>query len=106
MPDPTRLRAVLSPLVDRALELGLDVGGLDGPCGPPLCAFGADPRVASLRSLEAPVSFRHKIAACGSCVVASACFGVRGEQVELYGDACVAPISRRPVLDAGVPGNV
>lgn len=105
MPDPTRLRAVLSPLLDRALELGLDVGGLDGPCGPPLCAFGADPRVASLRPLEAPVSFRHKIAACEGCAVASACFGVRGEQVELYGDACVAPIARRPPRDDQVTWN-
>lgn len=91
-PDPTLLRAELRRAIDRALALGLAPHGLDGPCGPQLCAFGADPRVASLRPIPEPVDFRRKLPACDACAVRHACFGVRDADVALYGDACVAPV--------------
>jgi MoaA/NifB/PqqE/SkfB family radical SAM enzyme len=94
-PEPGLLRAELRRALDRALALGLHPHGLDGPCGPQLCAFGADPRVASLAPVPEPVDFRHKLPACEGCAVADACFGVRDSDVALYGDACVAPVGQR-----------
>jgi uncharacterized Fe-S cluster-containing radical SAM superfamily protein len=93
IPDPVRLRAILGPTIDRALQLGISVRGLDGPCGPQLCAYGADPRVARLSPVgHDDLEFRGQIKACEGCVVREACRGPRHVQVERYGDACVAPI--------------
>ena len=92
VPEPVALRAALR----RALALDLHPHGLDGPCGPPLCAFGADPRVADLRPVPGPVDFRHQPAPCADCAVRTACFGVRTADVQLYGDACVAPLAEVP----------
>ena len=95
IPDPVRLRAILGPTIDRALALGIAVRGLDGPCGPQLCAYGADPRIARLEPVgRDDLEFRGQIPACEGCSVRAACRGPRHVQVERYGDACVAPILR------------
>ena len=39
VPEPEPRRAALRPAIARALELGLDLGGVAGPGGVPLCAF-------------------------------------------------------------------
>lgn len=96
VPDPEKMRRVLRPTIDRAFALGIAVRGLDGPCGPPLCAFGADRRVASLTPVPESIDFRMHLPACESCAVKSACFGVRRVQVERYGESCVAPIEDAP----------
>jgi uncharacterized Fe-S cluster-containing radical SAM superfamily protein len=93
IPDPVRLRAILGPTIDRAIALGIAVRGLDGPCGPQLCAYGADPRVTRLEPVRHDeLHFRRQLPACEGCAVRHACRGPRNVQVERYGDACVAPI--------------
>ena len=96
VPEPARLRAALAKAIDRAFALGIRARGLDGPCGPALCAFGADPRVTALRPVPGPVDFRVHLPPCERCAVKPACFGVRREDAELFGDACVAPIDACP----------
>jgi MoaA/NifB/PqqE/SkfB family radical SAM enzyme len=96
VPDPARLRAALRKAIDRAFVLGIVVRGLDGPCGPPLCAFDADERVISGKPISGPVDFRRKVPACDRCAVQSACFGVRGVDVDLFAETCVRPIERWP----------
>ena len=94
VPEPARLRAALREAIDRAFVLGIVVRGLDGPCGPALCAFDADERILSGKPIPGPVEFRRKVAACDRCAVQSACFGVRHVDVELFGETCVTPIER------------
>ncbi len=96
VPEPERLRAVLSKTIDRAFSLGIEVSGLDGPCGPPLCAFGADRRITKLEPIPEQLDGRTYLAACDDCAVRSACFGVRIADVELYGDACASPLAEVP----------
>ena len=96
VPDPARVRVELPKAIDRALALGVTLHSLEGPCGPPLCAFGADPRVTRLDPVPGQVNFRHYLPACGGCAVQGACFGLRPEQTRVYGDACAAPILERP----------
>ena len=96
VPDPTLLRAVLPRVIDRALALGIRVTGLDGPCGPQLCAFSADPRVTSLAPISEPLDFRVHLPGCDRCAVRAACFGVRRAQAERHGDACIAPLATAP----------
>ncbi len=96
VPDPARVREELPRVIDRALALGLDVLGLDGPCGPQLCAFGADRRVTSGSPVTERLEFRVHVSACDGCAVRDACFGVRPEQLARFGDACVAPLVTRP----------
>jgi sulfatase maturation enzyme AslB (radical SAM superfamily) len=96
LPEPTRLRMALRKTIDRAMELGIHVEGLDGPCGPPLCAFGADPRITSLRPVPEPLGFRTYLPPCEGCSVRHACFGVRTADAEMYGDACALPILQKP----------
>lgn len=98
LPEPGQLRAALRETIERAVAVGLELDGLDGPCGPALCAFGADPRVVTLRPIPdaRAASFRVKLPACQGCSVADACFGVRPEEHALYGDGVVEPIVTRP----------
>ncbi len=96
VPDPARLRAALRRAIDRAFVLGIVVRGLDGPCGPPLCAFDADERIISGKPIPGPVEFRRKLPACERCAVQSACFGVRHVDVEMFGETSVAPLERWP----------
>lgn len=96
VPEPVKLRRVLRETLDRAFDLGLRPQGLDGPCGPPLCAFGADPRVTALRPVPGPLEFRQHLPACDGCAVRFACFGVRTADVDLYGAACATPLTQRP----------
>jgi len=92
VPDPARVRKALRTTIDRALVLGITVRGLDGPCGPPLCAFDGDRRVVSGKSVSGKVDFRKHVPACDHCAAKSACFGVRHVEVELFGEGCVTPI--------------
>ncbi|MFO0757375.1 MAG: radical SAM protein [Byssovorax sp.] len=96
IPDPVRLRALLRPLIDRAFSLGIQVKAIDGPCGPPLCAFGADRRITSLTPTPGEVPFRRHLPACDGCAVKHACFGARTAQLDLYGEACVEPLLVAP----------
>lgn len=96
VPDPRRLREALPPAIDRAFALGIQVTGLDGPCGPPLCAFGADRRITKLRPVVEPLDFRHHLPGCEGCAVRQACFGVRTADLEIYGEACIEPITTAP----------
>lgn len=93
LPEPEKLRRVLREALDRCFALGVHVEGLDGPCGPPLCAHGADRRVVSLETVREALPFRRYLPVCEGCAVRSACFGVRTHDVSLYGDRCAAPIA-------------
>jgi MoaA/NifB/PqqE/SkfB family radical SAM enzyme len=92
LPEPERLRRALRLTLDRCFELGIRVSGLDGPCGPPLCAHGADPRVASLELLKEPLSSRRYLPSCEGCSVRHACFGVRTRDADLFGERCTVPV--------------
>lgn len=96
VPDPYEVAAVLPGVVQEALRLGLPVNGLEMPCGPPMCAFGADARVATLAPLPAPIDFRTHVPACEKCAARPFCFGPRNEQIELFGDEWVTPIVSLP----------
>ncbi len=96
LPEPQRLRALLPKVIDRAFSLGINVSGLDGPCGPPLCAFGADRRITDLQPIPERLAGRTYLPACAQCAVRHACFGARNADVELYGDACVSPLADPP----------
>ncbi|MDP3213484.1 MAG: radical SAM protein [Deltaproteobacteria bacterium] len=93
VPEPVKLRRVLRDTLDRCFALGIIPEGLDGPCGPPLCAFGADPRVTSLAPIPEALPFRQYLAACDGCAVRGACFGCRTADVSLYGADCAEPLS-------------
>ncbi len=96
LPEPGRLRTVLRAVIDRAFALGIPVSGLDGPCGPPLCAFGADRRITALTPISEHLDGRTYLAACEHCAVRAACFGVRVADVQLYGEACASPLASTP----------
>jgi hypothetical protein len=96
LPKPTRLRDVLGTTVERALAAGVELRGLDGPCGPPLCAFAADPRVTRCEPVPGRVGFRRHLPACARCAVRAACFGVSDAAIELYGESCVQPLGLDP----------
>jgi MoaA/NifB/PqqE/SkfB family radical SAM enzyme len=96
LPEPDRLRTVLRQVIDRAFALGIKVSGLDGPCGPPLCTFGADRRITPLTPISEHLDGRTYLPACEACAVRSACFGVRIADAELYGDACALPLASVP----------
>jgi len=96
VPEPQRVRAILPRVIDRAFALGVPARGLDGPCGPPLCAFGADRRITSLQSISELLDSRTYLPACDGCAVRHACFGVRRADADLYGDACAQPLLAPP----------
>ena len=93
LPEPEKLRRELRKTLDRCFDLGVLVDGLDGPCGPPLCAHGADRRVVSLETVREALPFRRYLPVCEGCAVRSACFGVRTHDVSLYGDRCASPLA-------------
>ncbi|HRI63819.1 MAG TPA: radical SAM protein [Polyangium sp.] len=92
VPDPARVRKSLRATIERAFDVGLAIRGLDGPCGPPLCAFGGDKRLVSGKPITSGVDFRRHVPACDQCAARPACFGVRHVEVELFGEECVEPI--------------
>ena len=92
LPNPSRLRAALPRTIENALAVGVAVSGLDGPCGPPLCAFGADSRVRAGEIVGGRVPFRRYLPACMQCCVRAQCYGPRDADIEAFGDACVQPI--------------
>lgn len=96
IPEPDRLRRVLRVVLDRAFALGLPVRGLDGPCGPPLCAFGADRRITDLAPIPERLDGRAYLPACDACAVRPACYGARIADVDMYGAACVSPLAAPP----------
>lgn len=106
VPEPGALRVALRETLERAFALGIVPEGLDGPCGPPLCAFGADPRVTSLAPIPEALPFRQYLAGCAGCAVRDACFGCRTADVSLYGDACAEPIARAPLPNATTSGRL
>ncbi|UJR84366.1 radical SAM protein [Sandaracinus amylolyticus] len=89
---PEQVRSALSATIEQAEKHGVLLFGLDGPCGPPLCAFGADRRVTDL-SPKGPVSFRIYVDECQRCSVRGSCHGVQREEYALFGPRAVAPIS-------------
>jgi pyruvate-formate lyase-activating enzyme len=97
VPDPNHLRTALRAVIDRAFALGVPVSGLDGPCGPQLCAFGADRRITALAPISEHLEGRMYLPACDGCAVRRACFGVRAADVDLYGDECVRPLAAVPI---------
>jgi MoaA/NifB/PqqE/SkfB family radical SAM enzyme len=98
LPEPQRVRSILPKVIDRAFALGVPAQGLDGPCGPPLCAFGADRRVTALAPISETLDSRTYLPACDGCAVRRACFGVRRADFELYGAACVQPLATVPAV--------
>jgi len=96
IPEPARVRAALRATIDRAFALGIAVRGLDGPCGPPLCAFDADRRLTTLAPISEQLDSRTYLAGCGGCAVRRACFGVRLADAELFGDDCIRPLAAAP----------
>jgi MoaA/NifB/PqqE/SkfB family radical SAM enzyme len=97
LPEPAALRAALHETIERAFALGVAVRGLDGPCGPPLCAFDADPRIATLEPVSEALDGRIHVAACETCAVRRACFGVRVADHEMFGEACARPLAAAPL---------
>jgi pyruvate-formate lyase-activating enzyme len=96
VPEPARLREVLRATIDRAVALGIRLEGLDGPCGPPLCAFDADPRVATLAKVPSGVPFRRFTLPCETCAVRGACLGAHEAQLSSFGESSVMPLARVP----------
>ncbi|MCA9610038.1 MAG: radical SAM protein [Myxococcales bacterium] len=93
VPDPDALRDALRATIAAAKRHDVRIEGLDGPCGPPLCAFDADPAVTRLAPVP-EVHFRGHVDACAGCAVRAACFGVRPETVDRFGVRAVRPIRR------------
>ncbi len=91
-PPPASLRTALRATLEAAWQAKLPIRGLTGPCGPPLCAYGADPRFADEAPVPEKVEFRMYLPACERCSVKSRCFGVREADFQKYGDACALPI--------------
>lgn len=103
-PDPDALRVALRAAVDRAIALGIVLDGIDGPCGPPLCAHGADRRIVALQPVE-PLSFRTFVAACEGCAVRHACPGVRAGDVATFGERVARPIASVPASGERAPSS-
>lgn len=89
--EPEAVRSALARTIEAASEEGVLLFGLDGPCGPPLCAFGADRRVTDLAP-KGPVSFRTHVAECQSCGVRGSCHGVQPDEYALFGSRAVLPL--------------
>ncbi|MEB2310672.1 MAG: radical SAM protein [Sorangiineae bacterium] len=89
---PELMRAALVGVIEAATRTGVAVDGIAGPCGAPLCAFDADPRVVDRSRRVEPVPFKRHLPGCHACVVQDACFGVRHEDAERWGEACIRPI--------------
>lgn len=89
--EPEDIRASLARTIDAAAEHGVTLFSMDGPCGPPLCAFGADRRVTDLAP-KSLVSFRSHVAECDGCRVRGSCYGVRPDEYARFGARAVAPI--------------
>jgi MoaA/NifB/PqqE/SkfB family radical SAM enzyme len=89
---PESIRGALPKVIDRAAALGIELDGLAGPCGPPLCAFGADRRVTDLQPIPHTVDFREYLSACDTCSVREACFGVHRSDREVFGDRCAVSL--------------
>ncbi len=92
VPEPERLRDALRATIAAAAAHGVRLEGLDGPCGPPLCAFDAAPTVADRGRRVTPLHFRGHVEACAGCAVRDACFGVRPETVARFGARAVRPL--------------
>ena len=92
--SPEATRAALARTIERAMTLGVRLDGLAGPCGPPLCAFGADPRVTDLRPIPETVDFRTYLPACDACSVRRSCFGAHRSDVEVFGERCAVAIGQ------------
>jgi MoaA/NifB/PqqE/SkfB family radical SAM enzyme len=92
-PRPELLRAALRATLEAAHQARLDIHGLEGPCGPPLCAHGADRRFVPVTPVPETVPFRVYLEACDRCTVRASCFGVRRTDYQRYGERCAEPIT-------------
>ncbi len=99
LPAPDALSDALARTLDQAEAAGVRLHGLDGPCGPPLCAFAADRRATRRRPVPESVDFRHHLPACDECSVRAACFGVRDAWLDVHGEAWVRPIRAAATAD-------
>lgn len=90
--SPESIHAALGRVIARAAEHGIALDGLDGPCGPPLCAFDADRRVTALTPVPHAVDFRGYLPACDGCSVRAACFGVHRSDLDVFGERCARPL--------------
>jgi pyruvate-formate lyase-activating enzyme len=91
-PPPEAMRAALRETIENAVAVDLPLDGLDGPCGPPLCAFDADPRVSDRANRPGTVPFRRFLPPCDRCTLKDACLGVHEISIALHGDAAVHPL--------------
>ncbi|MEI8255058.1 MAG: hypothetical protein WCJ30_05235, partial [Deltaproteobacteria bacterium] len=89
-------RAMLRTMIEEAVRCGIQLQGLDGPCGPPLCLSGADPRVMQLHALPGRADERSYVPKCEGCAVRFACHGVRDRQLGLFGNEWVEPFAALP----------
>lgn len=99
LPTLAELRATVPPTLARSRALGLDLGGVDGPCGPPLCALETGPVPAPRPPIPSPVPDRTWLPACEACLARPSCFGVTRTAAELFGASAVLPF--RP--EGGLP---
>lgn len=90
---PDVMRDVLTRTLEAAARSKIAVDGVAGPCGAPLCAFDADYRFVDRTRTVEPVPFKRYLDGCGGCELRRACFGVRHEDAERWGDACIRPIA-------------
>ncbi len=90
--DPDDVRRALAATLDEAEKHRVRIFGIDGPCGPPLCAFGADRRVTDLAP-KPSVSFRVHVDECASCRVRLACYGVQRDDYARFGSRAVLPLA-------------
>lgn len=99
LPDPIRLRAALRATIERAQALQLRLEGLDGPCGPPLCAFDAAAYARAPEGeqrAESEVPFRRHVPTCEPCGVRRSCFGPHEGQLSRFGESSVTPVIADP----------
>ncbi len=94
-PRIAALRAPLRRGLERALQVGIEFQGLDGPCGVPYCALGDDPRFHSDEALltrpsETP-EFRHG-PPCERCAARPRCLGLRDFQARIHGFGDLEPV--------------
>lgn len=94
IPHPSQVRRFLPGIIDAAVRVGLPLSGVDGPCGPPLCAHGADPRATDLSPISEPLPWRVYPPVCDGCEVRNACFGVTEDHFQRFGSDAAAPIQR------------
>ena len=91
LPALAELRAVVPAALRRAAALGLELGGVDGPCGLPLCALETGAHAAPRPPVPSSVPDRTHLPPCDACEARLSCFGVTRTTAELFGETAVLP---------------